>query len=168
MLSQLELQRQLSCDPLTGEFTRLVKTSWNADVGDKAGNIVANGYWQVSVNNKAYLAHRLVWFYFKGYWPKEMLDHVDGNKLNNALSNLREATRSQNMRNVRLMKTNTSGFKGVSWSNAAKKWQVRCKVLGKDNYLGLFESAEEASQAYETFASKHHGEFYKSTQSSGV
>ena len=92
---------------------------------------------------------------------KELVDHIDGNGLNNCRSNLRIATSSQNMQNSKKSKANTSGFKGVSYHRRAQKWCAAISVNGKNKYLGLFESPEKAHEAYCEAAKKYFGEFAK-------
>jgi len=86
-------------------------------------------------------------------------DHVDGDGLNNRRSNLREATCGQNQRNQRIAKSNTSGFKGVSFRILTGKWQAHIKVNGRKKHLGLFSTPEEAHVAYCEASAKYHGEF---------
>lgn len=88
-------------------------------------------------------------------------DHIDGNKLNNQRSNLRMATPSQNQWNTNKRINNTSGFKGVSWHKGTKKWQAKINFKGKRKYLGLFDTPEAASQAYESKAKELFAEFYR-------
>ena len=92
--------------------------------------------------------------------PNEMdVDHADGNGLNNRRSNIRIATRSQNMHNKKMQRNNTSGFKGVHWDRNKKKWQANIKLNDKRHYIGLFNSAEEASEAYRAASEKLHLDF---------
>lgn len=94
--------------------------------------------------------------------PKGMLvDHIDGNPLNNRKSNLRLATPAQNQYNRWISKANTSGFRGVSLHKSTGRWRATIRIDGKKVELGLFASAQEASAAYESEAKKHHGEFYR-------
>ncbi|ECH9128545.1 HNH endonuclease [Salmonella enterica subsp. enterica] len=75
------------------------------------------GYWRITHANKCYLAHRLAWFFCYGVWPKE-IDHIDNNKLNNSIGNLREVTHQLNQLNMPLRSNNTSGVKGVNWDTS--------------------------------------------------
>lgn len=91
--------------------------------------------------------------------PHEQVDHIDGDGLNNRCANLRLATRSENNRNSRRHKDNTSGFKGVSWHKRGQKWQARIEVDGRTLYLGLFVDPAAAARMYDVAALAYHGEF---------
>lgn len=87
------------------------------------------------------------------------VDHIDGNGLNNQKSNLRICNYSENNWNSRKRLDNTSGFKGVNWHIRLKKWCARIQVNGKRKNLGYFDTAEEASYAYDSASREYHGEF---------
>jgi len=89
------------------------------------------------------------------------VDHIDGDGLNNREANLRQATRSENMRNTGRRKDNKSGFKGVYWHKGAGKWQAEIKVGGVKEYLGLFTTIEAAHAAHQQAAKRLHGEFWR-------
>ena len=105
--------------------------------------------------------HRLAWFMTHGSWPENEVDHVNGDKTDNRIENLRKATRSENMRNCGMKRNNTSGFKGCRLRE--KGWQARITLQGKQHHLGFFKTAAEASAAYEEAAKKLHGEFMRPT-----
>ncbi len=88
---------------------------------------------------------------------KEMVDHIDGNSLNNRRSNLRIVTNAQNLQNRSKTKFNTSGFKGVSWTKG--HWAAQIGENGQRHHLGLFDTPEQAYQAYCEAAKLYHGEF---------
>jgi hypothetical protein len=94
-----------------------------------------------------------------GSWPKEQIDHINGDPLDNRWSNLREATQSQNNWNTRLSRNNTSGYKGVSWHKGERKWDATIMAYGKSHFLGRFKTKEEARDAYIDASKKLHGEF---------
>jgi len=95
----------------------------------------------------------------EGSWPKDEIDHRDGNASNNRFNNLREATRRENGQNRCTPSNNTSGFKGVCWHQKEKKWRARICANGECTELGLFESKDDAVTAYETAARECFGEF---------
>jgi hypothetical protein len=97
-----------------------------------------------------------------GSWPKEDIDHIDGNKLNNSWSNLRSALHQQNQCNIKRRSDNTSGFKGVSFHAGAGKWMAMVMKDSKSHYLGLYETPEAAHAAYCKAAADLHGAFFRS------
>lgn len=158
MITHARLLEVLDYNPTTGLFVWRVNTANRDLVGRVAGTTTHNGYVQVWVDNRAYLGHRLAWFYSFGVWPKR-IDHRDQNKKNNRLSNLRDVTQSQNMANVGRRANNTSGFKGVAWHKQAKKYVARIKVNYRNIHLGLFDTPEAAHSAYCAKAKELFGEF---------
>lgn len=90
-------------------------------------------------------------------WP--LVDHRNGDGLDNRRANLRRATKSQNGANQRIAARNTSGFKGVSWHKASQKWDAHIRANGRQRHLGLFLSPEEAARAYDAAARDLFGEF---------
>ncbi len=105
--------------------------------------------------------HTVVWAYHKGFWPKS-IDHIDGNKTNNSIENLREADALENSRNRKKPVNNTSGYVGVSWHKADKKWRASIRDRYKTISLGSFEKIEDAAEArkiaeMEFGYSKNHG-----------
>jgi hypothetical protein len=111
----------------------------------------------IRVDGKSYLAHRLAWLIVTGDWPISHIDHADLDQKNNAFSNLREATRSQNLSNCRVKSHNRLGIKGVRRDRHRFKAQIT--VNRKNNYLGSFGTAEEAQAAYLAAAKRAVGEF---------
>lgn len=111
-LTAERLRELLSYDPETGIFRR-VATRRQVKSGDIAGSDDGKGYWRIRVNGEKHRAHRLAWLYVNGAWPIDQLDHINGDKLDNRICNLREATNSENQQNRSLPKSNTSGRLGV-------------------------------------------------------
>ena len=127
-------------------------------IGDKTGSLHHSGYLFIQINSKTYLAHRVIFLYHHGFLP-QYIDHIDGNKSNNKIENLREATRHQNSFNTKLYKTNTSGIKGVNWSKSAKKWEVRVQINNKRKCFGIYENNELAELVAIEARNKYHGNF---------
>lgn len=127
--------------------------------GNYAGSINGKGYYCVAINNKSFRLHRLIWLYHKGYLP-DIIDHIDGNRLNNKIENLREATIQQNSANKAGLGSNT-GFKGVRWVQSRKKYKATINHNGIAYYLGLFINLEEAVESYRKKNLELNGEFAK-------
>jgi hypothetical protein len=157
-----EIRTYLRYDPETGDFYWIKKPSRFANdkcIGAIAGAVSATGRRYIELRGKAYQAHRLAWAFAYGSWPEGLLDHKDGDPLNNRLDNLRAASSSQNAWNKRISRANTSGYKGVSWHATAQKWRARFWAHKKSISLGLFDTKEQAYTAYRQAIEKHHGEF---------
>jgi hypothetical protein len=133
---------------------------WNARY---ANNIVScissNGYGRVSVDSNRYLVHRIIWKLVTGNDPIKLIDHIDGNRLNNRVSNLREANDSENQWNSLAQKNNKLGIKGVRLDKNGKNYCARITHYGKEYGLGTYDTIEEASLAYQKASLKYHGEF---------
>ncbi len=112
----------------------------------------------IGADNNVYRAHRLIFLYCHGYLP-EFIDHIDGNRSNNRIDNLRAATMGQNHRNRKISKNNTSGIKGVSWCKRSEKWTARLCTRGKQEHLGYFDDINEARDKVENYRNIMHGEF---------
>jgi hypothetical protein len=113
---------------------------------------------------KTHKIHRLValTFYFvddDDDDDKLQVDHIDQDKTNNNLLNLRFCSNSENRRNIGLTKTNTSGYKGVSWNKRYKKWLAQIQINRKKKHLGYFNDKDEAYEAYKTASKQYHGDF---------
>lgn len=141
------LRSILNYDPTTGIFTRRVRTSNPVRVGDVAGSLNGVGYLNISIHSRLYLAHRLAWLYMYGEWPKLDIDHINRNRSDNRIANLRDVSRRQNLQNAGKRSDNTSGHTGVHWNKQRSKWQARIAPGQKTINLGLFESLEEAAAA---------------------
>ena len=104
--------------------------------------------------------HRIIWMYVTGEDPCDsLIDHIDGNSLNNSFSNLRKADFSQNICNSKRYISNSSGFKGVCWCKQYSKWKAYIKIEGHQLHLGRFDTPELAHMAYCKAAAELHGEF---------
>ena len=123
-----------------------------------AGSLNLNGYLAVQLNGVTILNHRVIFLLCKGYLPEE-IDHADRNKTNNRIENLRDATRSQNIGNQELRRSNTSGYKGVSWHKGKKKWCAKICVHGEQVHLGNFWDVKDAAAAYDRVAKIHFEQF---------
>ena len=154
-LTQDLLKSLLHYDRDTGVFT-WTKT---AKAGRVAGTSHNEGYWHVTIRQRQFLAHRLAWLYVYGVWPTNDVDHMNGKRNDNRIANLREATRSENLRNTGKRQSNKSGFKGVSFCRETGRWSAIISVDYKSIRLGRFATPEEAHAAYVAAAERLHGEF---------
>lgn len=159
MLTQEYLKSILNYDSGTGIFTWLITPTNNVPAGSIAGYPVY-GYIIIGINKKLYRAHRLAWLYMYGCFPEGILDHINRDRQDNKIDNLRIASKQQNAYNSKLNKKNTSGFRGVSWHKASNKWRATASIQGKSYNLGVYITAKEASAVYEEFVKNKHGEFY--------
>ena len=126
--------------------------------GEKAGSEDSLGYTFIAYKRKKYALHRLIFWRHYGFLPDEV-DHIDGNPRNNCVENLRAATHLENMRNSKIRKDNTSGIKGVCWSIASKKWEVKFQLNGKTKHFGKYHDINVAKFVCETMRHKYHKEF---------
>ena len=141
------LRELLSYDPETGLFHNKRHRGSKARVGSKAGSINTIGYSQVKVDGKLYSSHRLAWLYTYGAFPEGCVDHINRNRSDNRICNLREADKSENGQNKSLPQSNnTHGFLGVTRDTG--KWSARITTNGKTKYIGLFATPELAHAAY--------------------
>lgn len=165
------LIRRLDYDPDTGFFTWKHAPNawkgWNEKFAGKRAGCFSRGYWLIRLEGRIYRASRLAWFYVMGQWPQTQIDHVNGDSLDDRFSNLRDASPSENTCNRKLQSNNTSGFKGVYWLKANKKWRVRVGVGGKDHHIGLFDDQLSAALAYDRAAKELQGEYAKTNKTLG-
>ncbi len=157
LVTQARLQKLFDYDPDTGLFTRRV-TMGCGRKGALAGS-VTNGYIEIRIDKRRYRAHHLAFFYMEGRWPADQIDHIDEDKSNNRIANLREATNAENARNRGAQKNNTSGHKGICWDKQNQKWKAEIMVNGKGIFLGRFDDLNDAVRAYGAAAQKYHGDF---------
>lgn len=143
----------LDYDPETGVFIRKVRTAQCNQAGDRADKLVTNplcyGYRDITIKGKKYRAHRIAWLHHYGKWPKDQLDHINGDRGDNRIANLRDVPDRVNKENSRRpRKHTTSGYLGVHWSSQSGKWHSRITVQGKIKHLGTFADPAEAHQEY--------------------
>lgn len=101
----------------------------------------------------------MAWLYVYGEWPDFEIDHINGDAHDNRICNLRRATHQQNMANSKVRAHNASGLKGVQRHTLSRKWRARIQVSGRTIHIGLFDTKEEAHEAYMRAARFHFGEF---------
>lgn len=141
-------------------WKKVINSNCKRYLGKIAGSEKQSGYMCIVLSGKTYYTHRLIFLYHHGFLPKTV-DHINGNKKDNRIENLREVTQQQNTFNSIKKSTNTSGIKGISWHKQCKRWRAECCINGKNFYLGLFDSIEEARIYLNKKREELHGEFAK-------
>jgi hypothetical protein len=165
-IQQSRVKEFLAYDEMTGIFTWKKKTANRANrikIGAVAGALSpTDGYWRIKLDGQRYAAHRLAWVYVHGAMPPADIDHINGDRLDNRLANLRLATRAENLRNSRPRKSGI--LKGTHLNKrrdaaALPPWTSRIYKDGKTFNLGFFDTAEDAHAAYAKAARELFGEF---------
>lgn len=146
------LVEEFDYDPETGLFTRHDGTTKNM-------NETCWGYFRIKMDGKGFQAHTLAWLYVYGEIPEQQIDHINLDKLDNRIANLRLATSSQQMANNRIKRTNTSGAKGVVIRKRSKPYDAAVIVNGKYLFQGAFATLDEAAHAYNKAAIHYFGDF---------
>lgn len=151
MITYSELRHVLKYDPASGEFNWLVPIGRHGRIraGSCAGSVNPDtGYLLIQLRGKKYPAHRLAWLYSTGSWPENEIDHRNGDKLDNRLSNLRDATHAQNMQNRQRARSDSkSGVLGVYWHERDRQWRAEIMLNGKTRRLGVFNNLADATAA---------------------
>jgi HNH endonuclease/AP2 domain len=143
------IRATVNYDPLTGLFTR------KSGPG-RGGNKNGAGYIQLNVDGKFYYGHRLAWWFVYGEWPSGELDHINGDRSDNRIANLRLASRQQNAANTPKRR---AGLKGVFWNTRRKKWYAQMQFRRSKLHLGVFNTEAEAHKAYCRATLERNGEF---------
>ena len=154
-LTQSELKKLLHYDPDTGIFTHKLPRR-GVSVGKEAGYPQPDGYRYVTLLGFRYVSHRLIWLYVYGRLPINQLDHVNRDRSDNRLINLREVTAAENKQNLGISSKNKSGFRGVSFDKNNNLWRASISVNNKPINLGRYPTILEASKAYALAAKKYH------------
>lgn len=149
-LTAERLREVLHYDPLVGVFT------WKARVEPtkmKPGQVAGWVEWArrritIEIDQHNYRAHRLAWLYVHGVWPAGVIDHINGDSLDNRIANLRDTSQLVNVQNIRVSKNSASGLLGAFWVKSRRHWRSSIRANGKVVYLGQFHTPEEAHAAY--------------------
>ena len=159
-LTQERLKELLDYDPESGIFTR--RSSWGRWgrnlAGSNAGGVSTGGYCVLHIDGAKRYAHILAYLYANGTYHR-FIDHIDGNRLNNRISNLRPCTMSQNIANSGKRKSNTSGYKGVHWDRQKNRWIAQITRDRRAFFIGYFCDPADAHVAYCAKANEFFGEF---------
>lgn len=161
MLTANEVRSKLAYNPLTGIFVWAANVGRSVHIGDRAGALDCYGYAVIRLNRTSHKAHRLAWLYVYGEMPGMQIDHINGERADNRICNLRLASGSENTRNSRRHADNSAGFKGVVLQKNSKRnpWRAMITFGGVTHHLGNFDTPEKAHAAYVEAASLHYGEF---------
>lgn len=166
-ITHAELLELIEYDPLTGLFKRRATGKVTNGIGKK-------GYVEIRIKGVLYYGHRLAWFYMKGVWPVDAegkpirVDHDNTIKHDNTWTNLRLVTNAQNAMNTKVMSTNTSGYKGVSFHEIMGKYRATLKVKGEYVCVGYHDDPREAAILYDEAALQFYGEFAKTNKALGL
>lgn len=146
-ITQKQLKRLLDYNLGTGLFKWKTRRH-----GIKSNNIAgcnSHGYIHIKIDGKQYQAHRLAWLYIYGGLPEYEIDHINHNRSDNKISNLREATRTENNKNMPIRKDNKSGISGVFWNKKDRRWTAQINVNSKLKHLGSFTNISNAKRVRE-------------------
>lgn len=149
ILTQDRVKTLLSYDPDTGFLT------WRK-TNRRAGTRHYSNYRNVFVDGRCYIEHRVIWLYAHGEWPSVDIDHINRQRDDNRLQNLRLATREENCQNQPVRKTNRSGRTGIYFHKISQKWAAVISVRKKQLHLGVFDTLEEAVAARENAEATHY------------
>jgi hypothetical protein len=152
------LKSLLSYEPDTGVIRWIAKGKGKIKK-KAAGTLLHSGYLGICIGPKRWQAHRIAWALHYGNWPKEQIDHINGDKTDNRACNLREATNSQNGKNLGLSKANASGCKGVSFEKYTGRWKASIRVDGKSISIGRFSDIQDAIAARKVAEQYHFNEW---------
>lgn len=155
-LTAERLRQVLHYDPETGKFTWKVTLSRRAPAGAAAGTCDIRGYQIIRLDHTKYRAHRLAWLYVCGVWPTEELDHINRDRSDNRVANLRLASRPENSQNTSPKRSNTSGRKGVSWHARTGRWRAHLTLNRRGIHLGYFRDINDAIAARKAAEAKYH------------
>lgn len=151
-----DLHKLLRYDSVEGKIYPRYKYTRNVMVDKPLGTCVR--YCSIIVRRKRFYAHRLAWFLYHKRWPEYTIDHINGDKLDNRITNLRDIKKEDQRLNQPISKNNKSGVLGVSWCKEREKWRSTANYKGKHYNLGRFTTKEAAILAREEFNA---GKFHK-------
>lgn len=139
-----------------GPYASAISERWNKNrAGRPITTVSPMGYVITCIEKRTVMAHRMAWAIYFGEWPQGQIDHINGNKSDNRLSNLRDVTAGENSQNKSRPKSNTSGCIGVHFHKPSQAWHARIMKNGKRFHLGAFNNIKEAKDAYENAKRKH-------------
>lgn len=158
-ISQQRLKEVVSYDPNSGVFIWIKNTGKKRLIGERVGAKGKRGYLVTSIDKFQYTLHRLAWLYVYGEMPPECIDHINGDKIDNRISNLRLASKRQNAFNKGIMLSNKSGYIGVSFCKQTGRWRSSIGIDLTARNLGRYDTKEEAAMVRDIAAVKMFGKF---------
>lgn len=160
MLTYDRARELFEYDPETGNLLRKVRYGRPCTPPKPMRTLDKRGYFQVNIKGEVLKVHRVVWLLAYGSFPNGYLDHINGDKTDNRLSNLRVVSHRENIRNSKARSNSTTGLKGVRRTANPNRWRAGVKVADRHIHLGYFDTPEEAHLAYCKAASKYFGEHF--------
>jgi hypothetical protein len=155
-MKRLEISQQRVLDLFRYDDGKLFRKSDNKEMGIYSTK--HHRYARVVIDGKEYKLHRIIFFYHHGYLP-EIIDHINGDRYDNHIENLREANTYQNRQNSGIYSTSKSGVKNVYWDKKCNKWRVSFSINGKRKYFGGYDDLEEAKQIATSMRDKYFKQF---------
>lgn len=152
------LKNNLRYEKDSGLLLWTCEGGFNRNTNEPAGTVLGDGYKAISTTFGVLKVHRICWYLFYEEWPTDQIDHADGDKTNNKISNLRSVTSQQNSFNTRPHKDGSSRYKGVTWNKRNSKWVSRICKDGKTKFIGHYIDEVDAAKAYNKFAKEFFGE----------
>jgi hypothetical protein len=155
------LHKRLRYEPETGKLfwrdCEDMPVQWRARYAGKEAftALSTHGYPYGAVDDRKFSAHRIIWAIHHGYWPRDQIDHINGIRVDNRISNLRVVTHEENQRNSSMKRNNTSGVTGVSWNKLRSKWMARIMIDGRYRHLGSFDTLDAAAEVRAEASRKH-------------
>lgn len=146
-LSHDKLLKVLHYEPSTGVFTWKERPSKRIFSGTQAGYVGSQGYRYISILGKKYLEHRIAWFYVHGKMPEKLIDHINHNRADNRIANLRQVSIQDNARNRKRNNQSRTQEMGVHYDKRSKRFVAQIRVNGKKVFQRYFKTADEAIEA---------------------
>jgi hypothetical protein len=143
-----EARQRFDYDPETGMLRWKVRAARNVKVGDITGNKTTGGYLQIRWNYRNLSVHRIIWLMVHGEWPSEEIDHINGDRTDNRIVNLRCVSRRENLQNLKRHRSGCLPGAKRFKKNLKAPWEARITIDGKYRYLGMFATEQEAHEAY--------------------
>ena len=155
-MKRLEVSQERVLELFDYEDGKLFRKSDNKEMGIYSTK--HHRYARVVIDGKDYKLHRIIFLYHHGYLP-DIIDHINGDRYDNHIENLREADTYQNRQNSGIYSTSKSGVKNVYWDKKSQKWIVAFSINGKRKYFGCYDSLEEAKQVATSMRDKYFKDF---------